>query len=195
MLLISIISAIGVSLARPLMTIVLAHGKISTNQAHLSANVFIGFLVFSSAFSFYVYVVRLANLVGRTKEMFFINVVQNLINVILALFLIHLSPVIGLSIAFSASYFIVMPFALKLVSKNFSTSALNVKATCLVGLGSIFGALIGFICGQQFANIFVSAFVGLVTCALVIAIFAHFAKEEIKSLVKVFYNRRQSIKS
>ena len=188
-MLISVVSALGISIARPFMTIILGHGEISISQAKLAGNVLIGFLIFSSAFSFYVFVVRLANLVGKTKGIFKINVIQNSLNIILAILLIKIWPAIGLSIAFSMSYFLIMPLALKMVSKNFLTPALNGKATSIVGITSICGGLLGFIAGHGIDNIYLSTVIGLLTCLIILGISSHFAREEIISLFRIFYKK------
>ena len=186
----TMVSAIGIAIARPAMKIILAHGLISDSKAELAANVLIGFLVFASAFSFYVFVVRLSNIVGRTKEIFYINVAQNIINVVLAFFLIKFSPVIGLSLAFSSSYFIVMPFALKLVSKNFAVQALKMKAVIIIALTSICAALIGFFVSNEVTNKYMGTFSGLLISVIVLAIGAHFTRDYIIELVKVFYSKK-----
>lgn len=186
----AMVSAIGIAVARPAMKIILAHGLISDSKAELAANVLIGFLTFASAFSFYVFVVRLSNIVGRTKEIFYINVGQNIVNVVLAILFIRISPVIGLSLAFSTSYFIVMPFALKLVSKNFAVQALKIRAVCIIAITSVCAALLGFFVSTEISNKYLSALSSLTVSIIVLAVGAHFTREYILELVKVFYNKK-----
>lgn len=186
----AMVSAIGIAIARPAMKIILAHGLVTDSKAELAANVLIGFLVFASAFSFYVFVVRLSNLVGRTKEIFIINIAQNTINIILAFFFIRTSPVVGLSLAFSMSYFIVMPFALKLVSKNFAMQVLKIRPVFILTISSICAALCGFFVSNELTNRYLATLGAFCVSAFILAIGAHFTRGYIFELIKVFYNRK-----
>jgi putative peptidoglycan lipid II flippase len=188
---IAITSALGIAISRPLMQLILVHGKVTSEQGLLSANVLVGFLSFASAFSFYVFVVRLSNLIGKTKEIFKINVIQNLLNIILALIFIRFSPIIGLSVAYSLSYFLVMPLVYLLIRNNLNTSPINLKPIAIIFTSCIVGAFLGLKVSTMPDSNIIGILSSGALCAFIIAIGAHFVRNEIISLVKVFYKKRQ----
>lgn len=189
---IAITSALGIAISRPLMQLIIVHGKVTSAQGLLSANVLVGFLSFASAFSFYIFVVRLSNLIGKTKEIFQINVVQNVLNVILALVFIQYSPIIGLSFAYSLSYFLVMPLIFILIRKNLKTSPINLKPISIILISAALGAFLGLKVSTAFDSNFVGVLVSGILCSIIIAIGSHFARDEIISIVKIFYKKRQA---
>ena len=83
-----------------------------------------------------------------------------------------------------------MPFALKLVSKNFAVQALKMKAVIIIALTSICAALIGFFVSNEVTNKYMGTFSGLLISVIVLAIGAHFTRDYIIELVKVFYSKK-----
>jgi putative peptidoglycan lipid II flippase len=185
---IGITSALGIAISRPLMQLILVHGKVTPEQGLLSANVLTGFLIFASAFSFYIFVVRLSNVIGKTKEIFKINIIQNVVNIILALIFVQFSPIIGLSLAYSLSYFLVMPFAFRLVKTNFKTSPINFKPVLYILGSAVIGAYFGLRISTQFDSNIMGILISGALCTACIAIGSLIAKDEITALTKVFFD-------
>lgn len=187
-----VIAAIGISISIPSLVLLLAHGNISVDQAKHTGRVLIGFLAFLPAFSLYLFCVRLANSLNKTKNIFFINVLQNSLNVILALILKGAFSVVGLAVAFSLSYLLVTPLSIGVASKNLKSNLLEYKTTSIMISTCVIAAILGFTISSNLENSYIAVLGGAISCSFVLLVGAFFAKDDLKDLARLVYRRSPS---
>ncbi len=186
----SVISALGIAIAVPVMNLLIGHGSISASQAEHTGRVLIGFLVFLPAFSLYLFNVRLSNSLNKTKTIFFINVLQNTCNVLFALLFRDSFTVVGLSVAFSLSYLVVIPLSIHVMSKELKVSLLFKKPTAVMVLTCSIAALGGFLVSERINNIYAAIPAGLTVCILVQCAGSLLARDELMALARLAYRRK-----
>ena len=186
----SVISALGIAIAVPVMNLLIGHGSISASQAEHTGRVLIGFLVFLPAFSLYLFNVRLSNSLNKTKTIFFTNVLQNTCNVLFALLFRDSFTVVGLSVAFSLSYLVVIPLSIHVMSKELKVSLLFKKPTAVMVLTCSIAALGGFLVSERINNIYAAIPAGLTVCILVQCAGSLLARDELMALARLAYRRK-----
>jgi putative peptidoglycan lipid II flippase len=92
------------ALSRPTVALLLRHGSFTSSGVGPTAAAVIGFALGLVPFSVYLYALRAFYAIGDTRTPFFINCVENLLNIVFALALYPLLGVGGLALAFSAAY-------------------------------------------------------------------------------------------
>lgn len=185
----SIVSAIGIAIAVPSMILMLGHGNISTAQAEQTGRVLIGFLAFLPAFSLYLFIVRLANAFNKTKVIFYINVAQNILNIIFALIFRHMFNIVGLSFAFSLSYFAVIGFSLHVANTELSTKILQYKTTAITVLSCSLGAWLGYWVSTNVSSTLSALILGALSCIFVQLIGCFFTRREMRNLFNLVYKK------
>lgn len=91
-------------LAHPIVSLFLAHGSTSVADASLTGSTLGLFTIGLPGFCVYLYVIRVLQSMQRSKAAFFLYVVENGLNVVLAFALIHPMGVRGLALALSLAY-------------------------------------------------------------------------------------------
>jgi putative peptidoglycan lipid II flippase len=98
-------AALGyVVLARPIIDLVLRHGQLTAHSARLTADVLALFAAGLPGFSAYLLLVRAYQAMLDTRSLFFLYLIENGINVVLALALYPRWGVQGLAASFSIAY-------------------------------------------------------------------------------------------
>jgi putative peptidoglycan lipid II flippase len=184
-----IVSALGISVAIPAVTLLIGRGNISVEQAELTGKVLIAFLAFLPAFSLYLYCVRLGNSFNLTKQLFYINVFQNLANIVLAIILVERFEITGLAFAFSFSYLLLIPFSIFVIQKSLGALLFSRKVVSVMMATCILAAFIGYIFSQNLSSLYLSAIAGAFSCLLVLAIGSLFVKSDLKDLAGTIYKR------
>lgn len=177
-----VISSLMTAVAIPALTILLAHGNISVDQAQHTGRILIGFLIFLPAFSLYLFCVRIANVLDKAKIIFYICVLQNLLNIILALLLKNTFTTTGLALAFSGSYFIVVPLSILVIEKQLGASMLNKKLLSIMIPSCILAAIFGYLTSANFENNFIAVLFGSLVCLFILLIGAFFARADLIEL-------------
>lgn len=111
-------SAGYVVLARPLVAALLARGALSVDAAHLVGETLAAMALGLVGFSVYLFVLRAFYALGDTKTPFVINVIENALNVVLALALIGPLHVQGLALAYAGAYTAAAGLALLLLRRR-----------------------------------------------------------------------------
>jgi putative peptidoglycan lipid II flippase len=93
-------------MSRPIIGALLQHGKFTAANADLTARALTGLSLGLVGYSIYLFALRGFYAHQDTRTPFLINVVQNIINIILAFALVSKYDVLGLGIAFAVSYLV-----------------------------------------------------------------------------------------
>lgn len=93
-------------LSQPIISAILEYGNFNAEAANNTARALQGFGIGLAGFSLYIFALRGFYAHEDTKTPFFINVVQNAINIALALALVGRHDVFGLALAFGISYLV-----------------------------------------------------------------------------------------
>jgi putative peptidoglycan lipid II flippase len=98
-------AAIGyVTLARPIVALLIGHGAMSASDARTVANVLMTMAVGLPAFSAFLLLVRAFQAIQDAREVFVLYLIENGINIVLALALYPSLGVEGLALAFALAY-------------------------------------------------------------------------------------------
>lgn len=98
-------AAVGYAiLARPLVRLLLEHGRLTTHEAHVAASVLAVLAIGLPGFSIYLLLMRAYQAMKDTRRMFFLYAGENAATIVLALALYHRFGVAGLAFAFIAPY-------------------------------------------------------------------------------------------
>ena len=93
-----------VVLANPIISALLEHGHFDSEAAHNTARALAGFSVGLTGFSLYIFCLRGFYAHEDTRTPFFLNVFQNVLNIVLAIVLVGRHGVLGLGLAFGIAY-------------------------------------------------------------------------------------------
>ncbi len=103
-------------LRRPLIGATLQYREFSAEGADLVSRALAGFALGLGAFSIYLFVLRAFYAHQDTKTAFKVNVVENLVNIVLAFVLVDRFGVLGLSASFAIAYVLSALWALQILS-------------------------------------------------------------------------------
>lgn len=95
-----------VVLAHPIISALLEHGHFNSEAASNTARALAGFSVGLAGFSLYIFCLRGFYAHEDTRTPFYINVFQNVLNIVLAIALVERHGVLGLGLSFGISYMI-----------------------------------------------------------------------------------------
>ena len=183
------VSAISVAIAIPSIVLLISHGNISVSEGEHTGRVLIAYLISLPAFSLYFFCVRLANAFNKTKLVFYINVGQNALNILIAIFMRNYLTTVGLAIAFSASYLIIIWFSIGMINRNLETSLLEKGVTIKMLITCLISGAVGYLASNQFTGEFTQIAIGLSSCLFILLIGAFFAKKDLKVLLGLLYER------
>jgi putative peptidoglycan lipid II flippase len=111
-------AAVYVALARPFVVGLLQRGAFSASDASLVADTLVGFAVGLPFFSTYLFALRAFYSLEDTRTPFFLNCIENAVNIGLALWLFDAIGVDGLAYAFSGAYAIAAVMTLVVLSRR-----------------------------------------------------------------------------
>jgi len=127
-------------LSKPIIGLVLQHGNFSAQATLNTARALSGLALGLTGFSVYLFVLRGFYAQHNTRTPFFINLIENAINIVLAIVLVDRYDVLGLGIAFSVAYVISAGIAtVALASKNQSMrlSGLAIDVLRIIVAGAV----------------------------------------------------------
>ena len=90
--------------ARPLIGTLLQHGNFSADAAHNTARALMGFSVGLVGFSVFLFVLRGFYAHEDTRTPFVLNLIENVLNIVLAVIFVRHFGVLGLGLAFAVAY-------------------------------------------------------------------------------------------
>lgn len=106
------------ALAKPLLTLLLAHGAANSAGADLTARTLEGFAIGLPGFAGYLAVVQAYQSIKETRVVFFLYLLENGLNIVLAIVLHGLLGAMGLSLALSVAYTAGFVYGLRTLSKR-----------------------------------------------------------------------------
>ena len=131
-------AAVGLFLlARPTVAVLLQHGNFDATATTNTARALSGLALGVAGFSVYLFVLRGFYARNDTRTPFFINIIENALNIVFALLLVDRFDVLGLGMAFSLAYLVSAAIALAVLHR--STPSLQL-APLLVSILRIVGA-------------------------------------------------------
>ncbi len=92
------------AIARPMLNLLLAHGAANTSGADLTARALQGFALGLPGFAGYLAVVQAYQSIKNTRIVFFLYLLENGLNIVLAIILHHFYGVFGLALSLSIAY-------------------------------------------------------------------------------------------
>jgi putative peptidoglycan lipid II flippase len=106
------------ALSRPLIGALLEHGQFSSTAADNTARTLAGMSIGLAGYSVYLFVLRGFYVHRDTKTPFFVNLFENLANIVLALVLVRYHGVLGLAFAFAIAYTFASIWALRVLARK-----------------------------------------------------------------------------
>jgi putative peptidoglycan lipid II flippase len=103
-------------LARPIIGAFLQHGEFTEQAADTTGRALSGFALGLVGFSVYLFVLRGFYAHQDTRTPFVINLIENALNIVLAVLLVHRYGVLGLGLAFALAYLASAAWALQILS-------------------------------------------------------------------------------
>ncbi len=119
-------------LSKPIIGLVLQHGNFSSEATINTARALSGLALGLTGFSVYLFVLRGFYAQHNTRTPFFINLIENAINIVLAIVLVDRFDVLGLGIAFSVAYVISAVIAVMTLASTNQTLQLGQLAKDVV---------------------------------------------------------------
>ena len=104
--------------ARPMVGALLQHGNFTAGAAHNTSRALMGFSLGLVGFSVYLFVLRGFYAREDTRTPFIVNCVENAINIVLAVILVHRFGVLGLGLAFAIAYLVSAILALVVIERR-----------------------------------------------------------------------------
>jgi len=109
-----------VILAHPIISAILEHGHFNSIASHNTARALAGFSIGLAGFSIYIFCLRGFYAHEDTRTPFYINVFENALNIVLALFLVKRHGVLGLGLSFGIAYMVSSCLVLWLLHKKYA---------------------------------------------------------------------------
>ncbi len=157
-------------LRRPLVGLVLENGQFGPAGATSASRALGGFALGLGAFSIYLFVLRGFYAHKDTKTAFKVNVVENLINIVLAVVLVGTYGVLGLGASFAIAYVISAFWVLQIMSykvPGFEIRPILVSLWRMVVAGAVMGEVVWLVTRSVGGNVGVDALIRLVIGAVV----------------------------
>jgi putative peptidoglycan lipid II flippase len=136
-------------LSKPIIGLVLQHGNFSSEATVNTARALSGLALGLTGFSIYLFVLRGFYAQHNTRTPFFINLIENTINIVLAIVLVDRFDVLGLGIAFSIAYVISAVIAVTTLSstnQSLQLSKLAKEVLRIAAAGIIMAGAVKFGC-------------------------------------------------
>ncbi|MGA0118025.1 MAG: murein biosynthesis integral membrane protein MurJ [Ilumatobacteraceae bacterium] len=133
-----------VVLANPIISALLEHGHFDSEAAHNTARALAGFSVGLAGFSLYIFCLRGFYAHEDTRTPFFLNLFENVLNIVLAIALVKRHGVLGLGLSFGIAYMVASVVVLWMLHSKYraiqwrrisSMFWRTVFASSLMGLG------------------------------------------------------------
>jgi putative peptidoglycan lipid II flippase len=157
-------------LRRPLIGLALENGNYGTEGAINASRALGGFALGLGAFSIYLFVLRGFYAHKDTKTPFKVNVVENAVNIVLALLLVGAYGVLGLGAAFAIAYVMAAFWVLQIMSykvPGFELRPILWSLWRMIVASAAMGEAVWFITRNVGGNVGVDALLRLVTGAVV----------------------------
>ena len=157
-------------LRRPLIGLALQNGNYGEEGALAAARALGGFALGLGAFSIYLFVLRGFYAHKDTKTAFTVNVVENLINIVLAFVLVGSYGVLGLGAAYASAYVLCALWALQILSykvRGFELRPVLASVGRMIVAAALMGEAVWFVTRGIGGNVGVDALVRLVVGAFV----------------------------
>jgi putative peptidoglycan lipid II flippase len=142
-------------MSRPIIGALLQHGKFTASNADLTARALTGLSLGLVGYSIYLFALRGFYAHQDTRTPFLINVVQNIINIILAFALVSKYDVLGLGIAFAVSYLVgavIALLTLQIKVRTFPAVSLLMDLLRMFSAAIVMGIVLWFIIKPVGAN-------------------------------------------
>jgi putative peptidoglycan lipid II flippase len=133
-----------VILANPIIVALLEHGNFDSAASNNTARALAGFSVGLAGFSVYIFALRGFYAHEDTRTPFYINLFENILNVVLALILVERYGVLGLGLAFGIAYMVTAVVVLWLLHTKYS-AVHWVRLVALLWRTMTASALMGFV--------------------------------------------------
>lgn len=193
-------AAVEIALGRPIVVALLQRGQFTSAQAALTGDVLTLFGVGLIAFSLYLFSLRIFYASQDTRTPFLMNCLQNVANVVLALWWYDAFGVRGLALAFSVSYGIAAIVALAIASRRLhglqwrplaSVSARVAVTACAAGFCAwLVARAIGW---DSPAHAWLASFAGIgIAGTIVVAGYFVLRVEEARSVLTLLRRRRNA---
>lgn len=114
------------AIGKPLLTLLLAHGAANTAGADLTARTLQGFAVGLPGFAGYIAVVQAYQSIKDTRTVFFLYLLENGLNIVLAIILHNIYGALGLSLALSIAYSLAFVIGIESLRRRDLAPQLNV---------------------------------------------------------------------
>lgn len=183
-----------ISLAHPIVEVILEHGSYDSASGELTARTLVAFAAGLPAFSVYLYSMRGFYALRDTRTPFIINLGENIANVVLGLVLVDRYGVVGLAASFSVAYGLFAVIALitlqrrvgRIFDRRTTLSLMRqlVAAAVMVAVVSILGNMLEL---EAFAQIMV---VGAVAGVVYLASLVLLRSEESELVLSRIRHRR-----
>ena len=157
-------------LRQPIIGALLQRGEFSGADADAAQRALAGLALGLGAFSIYMFVLRGFYAHKDTKTPFKINVVENLINIVLAVVLVDRYGVLGLGLAFAFAYMISSLWAMQVLSykvPGFSVRSILVSIAPMLLAALLMAEAVWLVTSQVGGNVGIDAVVRLVVGAIV----------------------------
>ena len=150
-------AAVGLFLlARPTVAVLLQHGNFDATATTNTARALSGLALGVAGFSVYLFVLRGFYARNDTRTPFFINLIENALNIVLALLLVDRFDVLGLGIAFSLAYLVSAAIALAVLRRStpsLQLAPLLVSILRIVGAAALMAIVVRFASGIIGSNL------------------------------------------
>jgi putative peptidoglycan lipid II flippase len=184
-------------LGQPIISALLEYGNFSSEAAHTTARALQGFGVGLAGFSVYIFSLRGFFAHEDTKTPFYINVIQIVVNIVLAIMLVDRHGVYGLALAFGISYLVAAAVVLGVLHMRYTaiqwhriTSLLVpvVVATCVMSfvLWQLNNSITASTSAQHIVELMVIIPAGIITY---VAVLWFFKNEECRSVQQYVASR------
>ena len=150
-------AAVGLFLlARPTVAVLLQHGNFDATATTNTARALSGLALGVAGFSVYLFVLRGFYARNDTRTPFFINLIENALNIIFALLLVDRFDVLGLGMAFSLAYLVSAAIALVVLHRStpsLQLAPLVVSILRIVGAAALMAIVVRFASGIIGSNV------------------------------------------
>lgn len=150
-------AAVGLFLlARPTVAVLLQHGNFDATATTNTARALSGLALGVAGFSVYLFVLRGFYARNDTRTPFFINLIENALNIVFALLLVDRFDVLGLGMAFSLAYLVSAAIALAVLHRStpsMQLAPLLVSILRIVGAAALMAIVVRFASGIIGSNV------------------------------------------
>jgi putative peptidoglycan lipid II flippase len=156
-------------LARPTVAVLLQHGNFDATATTNTARALSGLALGVAGFSVYLFVLRGFYARNDTRTPFFINLIENALNIVFALLLVDRFDVLGLGMAFSLAYLVSAAIALAVLHRStpsLQLAPLLVSILRIVGAAALMAIVVRFASGIIGSNVGAGALIRVLFSSL-----------------------------